>query len=659
MREGARDTLAWHCTVAAFFALTILFTAGIGHAIPLEVYGKLPSIEEVALSPDGSRIATVRTIENKRVIAVSSLEDRKLLGLMQVGEEKLRRIEWADNDHLMIRTSKTTVPSGMVGMESEWQQLLVYDVIKHDSLLVPDTTKTRALHAALDTPYNFMNVVTGPVMVRRVDGHTVLFVHGAYVERRVLPALFRVDLDTGGQKLIQTGSAATGQWLVDSTGQIVAEQDYDDESGLWSLRTQHDGKLEIAATRKEPIDYPRLLGFGPRPDTLLLQVIENGEGVWQVFDLKERTFGSPMEEARALGAPIVDPTTNRTIGGVYVEDDARYVFFDPVLQNRWMSILHAFGGSHVRFVAASEDFKKIVVRVDGPQYGYRYELVDLDAHKADPVGDIYEGLTEPLEVRRVTYAAADGLEIPAYLTLPRGRALEKLPLVVLPHGGPAVRDTADFDWWSQALADQGYAVLRPNYRGSTISARFLAAGFGEYGRKMQTDLSDGVRFLVKQGVVDPARVCIVGASYGGYAALAGVTLDPGVYRCAVSVAGISDLRRKLQWVNEKHWDSNNMEQRFWDRFLGVTGPDDPVLEQISPIRHIDGVKVPVLLIHGRDDTVVPFEQSDDMYEALRKAKKDVEFVELKNEDHWLSRSETRLQMLRATVAFLRAHNPPD
>ena len=132
----------------------------------------------------------------------------------------------------MIRTSKTAVPSGMVGMESEWQQLLVYDVIKHDSLLVPDTTKSRALHAALDTPYNFMNVVTGPVMVRRLQGHTVLFVHGAYVEGRTLPALFRVDLDTGGQKLIQTGSAATGQWLVDATGQIVAEQDYDDQSGL-------------------------------------------------------------------------------------------------------------------------------------------------------------------------------------------------------------------------------------------------------------------------------------------------------------------------------------------------------------------------------------------------------------------------------------------
>jgi dipeptidyl aminopeptidase/acylaminoacyl peptidase len=124
------------------------------------------------------------------------------------------------------------------------------------------------------------------------------------------------------------------------------------------------------------------------------------------------------------------------------------------------------------------------------------------------------------------------MQIPAYLTLPPGRDPKDLPLIVLPHGGPATRDTADFDWWSQALADQGYAVLRPNYRGSDVNRRSLVAGFSEWGRKMQTDLSDGVRYLAKEGIIDPRRVCIVGASYGGYAALAGVTLDPGVYQCA-------------------------------------------------------------------------------------------------------------------------------
>jgi dipeptidyl aminopeptidase/acylaminoacyl peptidase len=197
-------------------------------------------------------------------------------------------------------------------------------------------------------------------------------------------------------------------------------------------------------------------------------------------------------------------------------------------------------------------------------------------------------------------------------------------------------------------------VLQPNYRGSNIDASFLAKGYGQWGRKMQSDLSDGVRYLAREGIVDPARVCIVGSSYGGYAALAGVSLESGVYRCAVSVAGISDLRRMLQGVQ-----GAALAQRDWNRFIGVSGPSDPALDAISPIRHVGAVDVPVLLIHGRDDTVVPFEQSERMYDALRKAHKEVALVQLKHEDHWLSRSETRLQMLQASVAFLRAHNPPD
>jgi dipeptidyl aminopeptidase/acylaminoacyl peptidase len=299
-----------------------------------------------------------------------------------------------------------------------------------------------------------------------------------------------------------------------------------------------------------------------------------------------------------------------------------------------------------------------LVLVEGPKHGYRYEIIDLEKSAAVPIGKVYAGLDNLLEVRRITYAAADGLQIPAYLTLPRGRAAKNLPLIVLPHGGPAVRDTAEFDWWSQALADQGYAVLQPNYRGSNLNVHFREAGYGEWGRKMQTDLSDGVRYLVKEGIADAAKVCIVGGSYGGYAALAGVTLDPKVYRCAVSIAGISDLARMLRWETSGGVDAR-ATTRYWDRFWGVSGASDPALDTISPLKHIDAVNVPVLLIHGRDDTVVPFEQSQLMFDALRTNKKDVELVTLNKEDHWLSRGATRLQMLEATVAFLRAHNPPD
>src|SRR5262249_25953300 len=149
-------------------------------------------------------------------------------------------------------------------------------------------------------------------------------------------------------------------------------------------------------------------------------------------------------------------------------DAPEYVFFDPTVEDHWKSIVKAFDGDEVEYVSASKDYSKILVQVEGPKYGYRYELIDLIKPEAIPVGQGYAGIDKPLEVRPITYAAADGVQIPAYLTLPRGHRDHNLPLVVLPHGGPAERDTAEFNWWSQALADQGYAVLQPNYRGSTV-----------------------------------------------------------------------------------------------------------------------------------------------------------------------------------------------
>jgi dipeptidyl aminopeptidase/acylaminoacyl peptidase len=298
------------------------------------------------------------------------------------------------------------------------------------------------------------------------------------------------------------------------------------------------------------------------------------------------------------------------------------------------------------------------VRVFGEKDGYVYALFDWYTHQSIILGPVYRNVV-PAPVRRLNYQAADGLTIPAFLTLPRGAAEKNLPLIVMPHGGPAVADTLDFDWWAQALAAQGYAVLQSNYRGSQLSQRFVAAGFGECGRKMQTDLSDGVRYLAHEGIIDPRRVCIVGASYGGYAALAGATLDASVYRCAVSVAGISDLKRFLKWTDSRADHDDSLTQRYWDRFMGVHSPNDPSLNAISPIEHVNAVSGPVLLIHGRDDTVVPYEQSDVMADALKHAGKSVELVTLKHEDHWLSRSATRQQMLDAAVAFLQKNNPAD
>jgi len=253
----------------------------------------------------------------------------------------------------------------------------------------------------------------------------------------------------------------------------------------------------------------------------------------------------------------------------------------------------------------------------------------------------------------IDYVAADGLALHGVLTLPRGRAAGKLPLVVLPHGGPAARDHAEFDWWAQALASRGYAVFQPNFRGSTgYGPAFQIAGNGQWGTKMQTDISDGVAALAARGIIDPKRACIMGASYGGYAALAGVTLQQGLYRCAVSVAGVADLQ--LMKADELGVGPTRVQARNWATLIGARTD----LAAISPAMAAARADAPVLLIHGRDDTVVPYAQSTRMAGQLRAAGKPVELVTLKGEDHWLSRGATREAMLVAAVAFIEKHNPP-
>jgi esterase/lipase len=643
---------AWRLSVRLTLPmLAALCIAVAARADPLEVYGRLPHLEHLVLSPDGSRVAFVKTEGNNRIVAVYSMANHAILGGARVGEQKLRYVQWADNDHLLIVTSTTTVPFGFVGPQSEWEQMQVYDLRSKRLFEIPESDSFHDIR--------LLNIIGGRAMVRHLKDHTVLFLPGLQVTGELTRALIRVDLDTYASRVVQSGDASNYGWVVDDAGEIAAEETYDESNRHWKISIRRDGHMREAASGTEEIDVPDLIGRGPSTDSVLLQRLEDGDPVWRLMSLKDGSIGPPMAEKRPLNDPVEDPITNRMIGGMHDGDFPEYVFFDPPVQQSWDAILQTFPGEHVDYESSAAGFRQVIVRVEGSKHGLVYVLVDLDAHHAYVLGAVYEGLTGPLEVRRITYDAADGLKIPAYLTLPRGKAPQHLPLIVLPHGGPASRDDAQFDWWSQALADQGYAVLQPNYRGSTLTRAFMSKGFGEWGRKMQTDLSDGVRYLAKEGIADPARVCIVGASYGGYAALAGPSLDPGVYRCAVAIAGVSDIRRMLNWVNDQERNRNNWTQRYWDRFMGVRGPDDPVVAAISPVRHIDAITVPVLLIHGKDDTVVPFEQSQVMYDALRKQGKEVQLVILKNEDHWLSHGETRLQMLQTSVAFLRAHNPPD
>jgi dipeptidyl aminopeptidase/acylaminoacyl peptidase len=219
----------------------------------------------------------------------------------------------------------------------------------------------------------------------------------------------------------------------------------------------------------------------------------------------------------------------------------------------------------------------------------------------------------------------------------------------MPHGGPFARDAETWDWWSQFLADRGYAVIQPNYRGSSgYGTAFAEKGQGQWGLAMQDDLNDALAFLAREGIADPKRAAMVGGSYGGYAAMRAAQRDGALYRCAVAFAGVSDLQALL---------------RYDGRFLNTGGGIDwlrkqaPDLRAVSPINFPADFSIPILLVHGKTDQRVPVKQSRELAEKLRRAGKNVKYVEQPLGDHFVSRAADRLQFLTELEAFLKEHNP--
>lgn len=634
-------------------ALAALFLAcaapAAGAAPPVEAYGRLPDLEDVGLSPDGTQLAFVGDQGEDRVISVVPLGGTKPSQVLRAGKAKLRSLSWVDNTHLLIVSSTTSEPPiGVIGPTQERMQGFVYDLTGRKLTQLQPKTDSLAL-----------NVILGRPKVRTVKGRvTVFFEAITFVDHLGEPSLFSYDVQSGATRQLADGERGLQGYMLDANGVEVARSFWIE--GRWILRVKIDGAWRSLPPVEAPDGPPTMMGLGPAGKAVLFVGRIEGKPGWHALSLESAGWVPVNYAADGL---LSDDQSGLGVGVVQETDHYIFRFFDPALQRAWEGILKAFPGEQVDFVSASNDRKKIVVRVFGQTTGAAYMLVDMNTGHADLIGDLYKAAPPEAvaNTRSVAYTAGDGMKIPAYLTLPKGRPAKNLPLVVLPHGGPAARDELEFDWMAQALASRGYAVLQPEFRGSQgqgLSADLFRAGFGQWGRKMQTDLSDGVRFLAAQGVVDDKRVCIAGASYGGYAALAGATLDLGVYRCAVDVSGPSDMKRMVEWTLNRT-TARASTLRYFDRYMGAEKLKDPTYREISPINAIDKIAIPVMIIHGRDDTVVPFEQSQRMADAMKAAGKNVEFVPLAGEDHWLSRSETRQKMLTNMVRFIETNNPPD
>lgn len=615
---------------------------------PVEAYAALPAIESVSISPDGSTLAYIRrSAEGDAVIAQARTGEA--LVTIDISDRVARGVFWASPDHVVISsTVNTKLP--YTTSAALYEQL--------DIVNVRTRRVARALHSA---DRAILTANFGPSTTGTYRGQPVLYLRTITVENSAYTYdLYRVDLNDGRGRRQLIGAEDTNGYVVREDGEVVARTTYDQETGNWRLLAASGGGWRELMTRRDLLETPGVLGFGRSHDVLL--VAEDRADGRVLFEVS-LADGSETPVSGFTDAALIIRDGDGLMIGVGQEDLTRsYVMFDPELQANWEKLQRGLPDRLLFMGDASDDLSTLVFRAEGAGDPGSVYLFDAQRQSVNLIGREYPRLTADAvsQVSVVRYKAADGLDLFGYLTTPNGREARNLPLVVMPHGGPASRDSAGFDWWAQAMASRGYAVFQPQFRGSDGHGRaLLEAGYGEYGRKMQSDLSDGVRHLAAAGVINPARVCIVGASYGGYAALAGMTLDHGVYRCAVSVSGVSDLPAMLARERREGGRARfNPSMRYWQRFMGVENDDDPILAELSPSRLASRIDGPVLLIHGREDTVVPFEQSEIMEEAMRRAGKDVELVALDGEDHHMTFPATRLRMLTETIEFLEAHNPP-
>jgi dipeptidyl aminopeptidase/acylaminoacyl peptidase len=629
-------------------------------AAPVEAYGSLEAVSTVVINPSGERVAWVANDGKNTLVTVLELATRRTLRSFVVEPGfKVRDIEWADNDHLLFAVSATlTSTRRRWPSRLELLRWLVGDVSSGEMQLLLTEGNKRVLGGSqlvrrqIDRPGTL--IMSSMDFAPQAQGTEIgTRLGGKRRDSGYQLNAFEISTLDGKSKLLASGTPFTVEWLADARGVPVARSEWNAEFRRFTvLARKGDNWNRVLELENGGDSY--LAGLIEN-DTAIAVVSSNGEArtaLWAV-----PLDGSPVRKLFAddtldIEGVSLDPYDSRPVAVRLSGGDRLYRWLDPAHEKRSLSLAKLFAGRSARLVSRSADTRRVVVRVSGGDTPTTYYLIDYNTKKADIIGEEYPALAGQPQgaVRKFDYQGRDGYGLFGYLTIPPSAEEKNLPLVVMPHGGPESSDTPDFDWWSQFLASRGYAVLRPQFRGSSgLGDAHRLAGRGQWGLRMQDDVTDGVQALVAKGIVDPERVCIMGASYGGYAALAGVAFTPEVYACAVSVAGVADLAEMLAW-EEKMGGDDSDSVYYWRDSIGSR--DDARVGQKSPARHAARIKVPVLLMHGSNDSVVPFAQSRMMANALKAAGVPHRLITLDGEDHWLSSGTTRIRMLAEIEKFL-------
>lgn len=674
----------WLVAVALALVLAFGARADTSETLPTPILGDFLSWTDYwspELSPGGRYMAGVRRDGVDHVVVVQDLaaEERSFTG-SRVGEYYVNWIEWANEERLLVSLR------GFVNVDTG-------DPVTMEEYHSPEYRRDNRIFAysrlvAMNRDGSNAVVMFGENRRMRSNwsmGRVTSFLPDD-PDHIIMPArmsgdldLFRVNVNTGETERIARGTARTYTWYVDQNGEpafryntngrrtvtyIYAREARNNGNYRWrkvkTVRWTREEENRDAATEFRPLqpgDEPGTFFVAARPDG------ENETAIW-LYNFETDTFLEKVAGVDGVDVEtaLFDRETYAFQGITYRGHRQEFQFVDSSLQAHMDGLTTYFGPqTNVIPVDASGDENRWLIHSFGPSDAGSYHIYDRKLRQVRPIAYSRNALAlkrhAPVEL--IEYVARDGLALHGYLTRPAdwNEGDGPAPLVMMPHGGPESRDSFTFHDRAQLLASRGYQVFQPNFRGSSGFGReFADRGRRQWGKDMQTDVDDGFAYLVAEGLADANRACILGASYGGYVAMAAATLTPDLYQCAITINGVSDLEESLKRERrEEGSDSEAVE--YWTNHIGHHRRDRDAIAAVSPARLADRITRPMLIIYSADDKVVFPEQSEFMMEAMDAAGKPYVSLELKNSSH-SSRTvyDERAEYL-AILSFLDEHLP--
>ncbi len=625
--------------------------------VPIDDFFRIPRYSGLQLSPNGRNLAALAPVKGRRNLVVIDLDKHAATPVTAFEERDVAWFVWLNDKRLLLGTGsfETRV------FDARGGGIYAVDRDGADPRLIAEGSDERNTSGV-------RLVGRGMAFVRRFPGQSDDFVGQEFVAdatHHAAGGLYRIDSRSGRRTDIGFGKPDTGEgesWVVDNKGVARA----------FTSRSKGMVRIFYRAGQGAPwqkLDEFRAVDGGWQAiamaddDRQLVVSMHHGRDTSAIalYDPATRKFGEVLAAHPRVDLDEVRRTRDGRVAGVYYDDDrGGSAWFDERLA-RMQKAMDAALPNTVNRLSWSDDMQRFLVAAYSDVVPGSFYLFDAGSKKLEWIADGRPWLksADLSPMRAVHYAARDGLDMPAFLTVPKGSSGKSLPMVVIVHGGPWVDGSRwNYDPEAQFLASRGYAVLEPNFRGSTgYGWKHLRSSYKQWGLAMQDDVTDGVRWAVKEGIADPKRVCIYGGSYGGYATMMGLAKDPGLYRCGINYVGVTDLPLFLtaSWADYAY--SDWIEYGVKD-MVGDVDRDAERLKATSPVNLAERIEAPVLMAYGSEDVRVPIEHGTRMRAALDRAGVKNQWIVGEGEGHGFRDPKNRRMFYAAMEKFLGENLKP-